>query len=130
MCMIDEAEGWLTLDEHTIKAARKEHHCDECRRTIRVGEPYHVVTGKSEFGLESYKTCPHCEAAGHWLRKACNGYLFTMMLEDLREHYDEHESYRSPVLLALIEGMAAGWHDGADPVPAVDAVRASVPVAA
>lgn len=127
MCMVDDADPWEFFSDRDVKSARKEHRCDECQRMIRPGEPYYFATGKYDGYVESYHVCAHCRAASAWLQKACGGSLFTMVGEDLREHWAESESYRSTMLRALIDGMGERWHDGADPVPDVEAVRASVP---
>lgn len=129
MCMVDDGEGWDFFSDRNVKAARKEHCCNECNRTIRVGESYYFATGKSDGYVSTMHVCAHCHAATAWLNKACNGYLFGVVLEDLREHWHESETYQSPMLRALIDGMSDRWHDGADPVPDAEAVRASVPVA-
>lgn len=43
-----------------IRKARKEHKCDECRRTITKGEQYEVVTGRWSDRFDRYKTCADC----------------------------------------------------------------------
>jgi hypothetical protein len=45
------------------RRARKAHRCDECRRTIAVGESYLISTGLWEQGWDKFYTCAHCEAA-------------------------------------------------------------------
>lgn len=130
MCMVDDAEPWEFYAESHVRAARKEHRCNECRRTVWVGEGYRRAIGKFDGHFQVYVTCPHCEAAGEWLIKACRGYMFDFVLEDLREHWEESELFRSPMLRWLIDHMEKGWHLGEDPIPNPRAVRASVPVAA
>lgn len=129
MCMVDDADGWEFYSERQVKAARKAHRCEECGRTIAVGEPYRYAVGRYDGYVGDYHHCRHCEAAGEWLVVACNGYLFGGVLADLQEH-TEHPELDSPLLRALIEGILAGWHGGADPVPDKAAVRASVPTIA
>lgn len=124
MCMIDDGESGVMLDDRTVKAARVEHYCSECRRTIHVGESYRTMSGVYDGHFYVEKHCAHCAVAAEWLIVACRGYLFSAVLEDLREHW-EWEALRTPVLGLLIEGMAAKWHDGTDPVPDVEVVRAS-----
>jgi hypothetical protein len=128
MCMIDDESSWKIFRDAT-RRARKEHRCDECHRVIRVGEPYYWATGLSyEYdGWETYSTCQHCRAATEWLLTACHGYLFTMVLEDLLEHWHESPTYRSWTLGRLIVGMRRRWSDGDMPVPDIARVRAAVP---
>jgi hypothetical protein len=51
-----------------VKAARKEHQCEECRRTIRPGEPYELVWGMWDGRSETFKTCSHCLALRDWVK--------------------------------------------------------------
>lgn len=51
-----------------VKAARKEHKCEECRRTIRPGESYELVFGMWEGEARMYKTCGHCLALREWVK--------------------------------------------------------------
>lgn len=51
-----------------VKAARKEHRCSECRRTIKAGEPYEFTFGIWEGHAETYKTCQHCLALREWVK--------------------------------------------------------------
>lgn len=46
--------------EKTTRIARKEHRCDECRRTIRKGERYQYFSVLWEGGWDHYKTCKQC----------------------------------------------------------------------
>lgn len=50
--------------EETIRKARKEHRCCECRLPIRAGETYQHVWGVWDGHMETFKTCAAC----HWLR--------------------------------------------------------------
>lgn len=43
-----------------IRAARKEHICIECARTIAPGETYEYISGVWEHQGQSYKTCIEC----------------------------------------------------------------------
>jgi hypothetical protein len=129
MCMVDDSEPWEFYTESHVKAARKEHRCTECRRIIYVGEGYRRSMGKFDGDFHVYAMCPHCESASQWLVKACSGYMFCAVLEDLAEHWEESESYRSPMLRWLIDHMRVGWNAGEDPIPNPRAVTASVPTA-
>lgn len=129
MCMVDDADGWEFYSErHGM--ARKQHTCDECRRTIYIGEVYRAAVGKYDGEMQRFATCVHCLIAGEWLVRACSGYLFNAMLEDLREHMECSPAYASPVLQSLIDGMSGGWDDGLATLPDIDLVRASVPAPA
>lgn len=43
--------------------ARKEHTCELCGRTIRIGENYHRYDGIYEDRAMAWKECQHCAAA-------------------------------------------------------------------
>lgn len=47
--------------ESSTPKARKEHECDECRRTIHVGEKYRYIAGKWDGDFETFKICLLCE---------------------------------------------------------------------
>lgn len=114
--------GWLTLSNERPKA-RKGHDCDECGRRIAPGEVYHRVSGISEGDcLYSNKACAHCCAAQDWLVAQCGGYVFTLVLDDLRDHLAELVAPGYQIrLLRLIIGMERQWQrfdgQGLMPVP-------------
>lgn len=131
MCRVDDSSGWKLSDDSKPKAS-KEYRCEECKRTIRKGEVYHSFRGLS-YDYDEWQThrmCAHCGASVVWLNVACGGWIMTEVLDELEEHWNDEEVLRSPVLESLIAGMKAKWHDGADPIPAKDAVRESVPAEA
>src|SRR4051794_728441 len=105
MCMVEDAEPWSFYTDTIVGRARREHFCVECRRVIHVGESYRKASGAFDGHFVVYKTCSHCLVAEAWLMEACNGYLFTQVREDLQEHWDDSESYRSPMLRLLIDGI-------------------------
>lgn len=129
MCRIEDCDPWEFFHNEVRKAA-KEHACVECGRTISKGETYTYSVGKMDDRMSSYKQCEHCLAAAQWLQVACGGWLFEGVLEELREHWDEEPELRSPVLMNLIRGINRKWEGGSAPVPDVEKVKASVPVAA
>lgn len=43
-----------------VKAARKQHRCEECGRAILPGERYENVHGKWEGAVSTLKTCANC----------------------------------------------------------------------
>lgn len=51
-----------------VNAARKEHCCSECRRTIKAGEPYEIAFGIWEGEARTYKTCKHCLSLREWVK--------------------------------------------------------------
>lgn len=48
--------------KRTTPVARKPHKCCECRRAIQPKEKYERVSGKWDFGIETYCTCMACVA--------------------------------------------------------------------
>lgn len=51
-----------------VKAAKKEHECDECRRTIQPGEAYEHVWGIWDGQSDTFKTCAQCLALKEWVK--------------------------------------------------------------
>lgn len=88
MCMIDDSERINVLSD-TKPRARKPHKCGECCRTIAVGETYEKTVGVYDGRFDTYVTCMHCVAVREWLSKVCSGWIYTMVEEDLREHFRE-----------------------------------------
>lgn len=107
MCMIDYAERIQVLSERT-PIARREHKCGECHRTIAVGEKYENVFGKLGGDNCRYKTCRHCLTARQWLSDQCDGWVYTGVEEDLREHFHE-EREMDWKLARLIVNMGRQW---------------------
>lgn len=116
MCAIDDAEP-LEVSHQQQRRARKAWACGECRRTIQPGELYRYLTGRvySDNEWLEFRWCRHCHAAGEWMGEVCGGYPREMLLEELREHWEE--GYRSIPFARLIVGVKHGWHDGRDPEP-------------
>lgn len=46
--------------QRKIKTARKSHTCDECGKTIDIGEKYEFVKGKWASEWKLYSTCTSC----------------------------------------------------------------------
>lgn len=117
MCRAEDVEP-IGLAEVVDRRARQEHPCTECGRTIHAGEHYEFVKGLGDMDQwVHYKTCAHCQAAREWLQRECGGYVFTEVLEELEEHWDDDTLYRSFWLARVIAGMKHQWHDGRIPVP-------------
>lgn len=47
----------------SIRTARKQHTCGECREPIQPGEKYKLWSGKGDGGMYSHKMCSVCDAA-------------------------------------------------------------------
>ena len=88
MCMVDDNEKIQVLS-HTKPRARKAHKCGECNRTIEPGETYERTAGVADGYFETYITCEQCVAVREWLAKVCSGWVYTMVGEDLQEHFRE-----------------------------------------
>lgn len=89
MCRIDDCER-VEIFQKVDRKARKEHSCSECGRPIAIGETYHYVAGKIEGRLDTYYTCSHCMVGQEWLLKNCGGWIYTQVLEEIREHAEEY----------------------------------------
>jgi len=128
MCRVDPDGFYWAFTTSTMRRARKPYKCDECARVIPAGERYHYFSGKNgdSGDMETYRTCEHCCIAAAWLIAACEGYLFTQVLDELVEHWDESPTYQSDTLAGLIAGMRRQWSGGADPLPDEAAVVTSV----
>lgn len=51
-----------------VKAARKEHRCYECARTIKPGESYESVFAVWEGEAQTVCTCSHCLDLREWVK--------------------------------------------------------------
>lgn len=120
MCRVEDADPWDFFYEENRKAA-KQHRCTECHRAIRDGELYHIFTGKFDGHWVTHRMCEHCDAMSEWLVAVCGGYLFTELLDELIEHWQE--GFVSMPFGRLVVAMKRKWDDGAYPVPARQSVR-------
>lgn len=113
MCMFEGADGYNTFSSSSNPKARKQHRCNECRRTIEIGERYcyYAWLFEGDFGVS--KTCLHCQVAGEWLQQNCGGYLVGSVLEDIEEHVHEYHYKPAPAciprLMRLRTGMRQKW---------------------
>lgn len=125
MCMIDSAEHNSFYNE-TWRRARKEHLCEECRRTIAPGENYLRIAIGTDGSASSYSHCIHCHAAASWLVKHCDGFLFGSVEDDLFEHWGEHYDGDRLFLGRAIVGLRRKWRrrDGTlmQPMPVLSEV--------
>lgn len=128
MCMLDLGDGWKVFSSVTRKA-RKTHRCAECRRDVAPGETYEYASGLpwGSGSWTTYHTCEQCVQATLWLRKYCDGYLFEMVAEDLREHVDGDEDFmRTEQLATLVAWQEADWLNEAGTLRPVDEVSTLV----
>jgi hypothetical protein len=112
MCMIDGADGEARVSESTMRRAAKSHRCGECGRTIERGEVHEYASMLWDDGVAEWhhhRTCAHCIAARHWLLVQCDGWCYSMVREDLEEHWNEDITLRTVSLGRLIVGMRRGW---------------------
>jgi hypothetical protein len=66
-CSCDyDPPSWYS--QRNVKAARKEHQCEECGCTIRIGEPYEDTCGMWDGYVSRFKTCLRCVALRQWAR--------------------------------------------------------------
>lgn len=107
MCMLDYADGQVTMLSEATPKARKAHKCRECARVIEPGERYHVDRYIWEGRLETHRTCAHCMVARQWLGAECGGWLFGDVEEDIREH--AHNGRYPMGVHRLAVGMAWKW---------------------
>lgn len=70
----------------SIRKARKEHWCCECRETIKVGDRYEYVSGIWDGRADSYKTCLLCkEIRDHF---SCgHGWVYGEVWSQLTENF-------------------------------------------
>lgn len=62
--------------------ARKVHHCEECRRDIKIGQVYEKYSGRWCGDFDSYKTCMDCVNIRNGLTCG-NSILFGTLWEEI-----------------------------------------------
>ena len=82
----------------TLRKARKNHKCCECRGVIEAGEKYHYHSGIWEGIPQSFKVCIDCEALrGKVAKDGCLSYdewpAFTCLGDDLE--FDHADAFRA-----------------------------------
>lgn len=116
MCSIDYDRPEFYFEN--IRVARKEHTCCECDRIIKIKERYQSASGQWLGDFDVFKTCAHCMIGQIFLSKACNGWQFGGLWEDLKSHAEE---YRHFGLYRMVIGMRRKWKkfksDGLMPIP-------------
>ena len=109
MCMVDYSEPSKLFHRNEPRAC-KEHICDECGRTIAVGERYETVAGLDFEGWWwKAKCCAHCQWARGWLNVQCGGFVYHGVREDLEEHWLEDYLLRNIDLGRRIIGIRRKW---------------------
>lgn len=71
MCSCDLE--YPTLSSVDFPTARKPHRCDECDRTIPIGQKYRIDKGKLDGEFYQSKTCSHCQTLAWWADRASGG---------------------------------------------------------
>ena len=76
----------------SIRAARKQHKCEECGCNILSGDRYEYVWGIWEGWQDSFKTCPRCLDLREWVKAhvPCFCWAHGNMLDDARETIDQY----------------------------------------
>lgn len=69
----------------SIRTARKEHKCVECRKIIPKGEKYNILTGKWDGEMSSYKMCLTCREIESKLSCGGGGVVFGTLWYEIRE---------------------------------------------
>lgn len=86
MCMIEDADGMVTVLSSRQQKARKQHRCSECYRMIESGEQYLYEATYFDSEFRAYKTCAHCLVVRNWLLDNCSGFVYGDLAYDLGEH--------------------------------------------
>lgn len=109
MCRVDYCEDDVFCLSDNTPVARKGHHCGDCGREIVPGERYRVSGWISDGQITRCKMCAHCEAAAEWLRVTCNGWVWTQIGEELREHIEEEPMLETWSLHWLAKAHRQKW---------------------
>lgn len=80
-----------------VKAARREHKCEECCKPIKIGERYEYVFGMWDGYLSEFKTCARCLDIRQWVKNnvPCFCWAHGNMLGDAKETVEE-AAWRAP----------------------------------
>jgi len=69
----------------TVRTARKEHACSECREPITRGTKYEYASAIWDGRPDSFKTCLSCvEIRNHF---ACEGWIYEQLWSDLEQNF-------------------------------------------
>jgi hypothetical protein len=105
MCNYDYDEPSF-YSETERKAKIKQHRCDECFRTINIGELYIYHFGVWDGIAGKYKTCSHCRIAQNWLLKECNGFIHSQLLDEITDHAID---YKKIYIYRFAVGIKRQW---------------------
>ena len=128
MCMVDYGDA-PKIYRARMQCTRKERRCEECGRTIAVGERYQSAFMVYDGDPSTFATCQHCAVAMKWLAENCGGYMHGAVWEDFEEHISEYP----PLGFSLSRLSVARRRDwmrfdgsGLMPIPAVPPSIASI----
>ena len=77
--------------EELLRRARKEHCCDACKETIRVGDRYaRIFIRDSDGQADTIKRCLRCQELHEHLRSLAPGELWPAERLDCGEEYADH----------------------------------------
>jgi hypothetical protein len=73
-----------------IKAARKQHTCEECRARIKPGEPYEYTFGVWDGTANNFHICPLCVELRQWatISVPCFCFIFGELHQNVRDMVD------------------------------------------
>lgn len=116
--MIDGSEP-ADVYRDQMHRARKPYRCGECGRDIAPGETYRYTFSVYEGHAGTDRTCAHCAVMQDWLLRACNGWVFGAVCDDINEHRAEYPALARS-LGRLVIGHRRGWRamrGGLMPIP-------------
>lgn len=89
------------------RKARKQYLCEECRGPILPGEAYECVTGKWDYGVETFRTCDRCVDLRTWTKNnvPCLCWAHGNLHEDCRETVNDAASRARDETLGLRFGF-------------------------
>lgn len=104
---VDDLDCCVEFDNKTYPIARKVHICGECGTEIQPGQKYERTANKSDGDVSTLKTCMDCVS----LRDEffCSGYMYTRVLEDLREHILGLEGEIASECIVNLTPKARAW---------------------
>ena len=108
MCMWDGDGDSPSIYRASTRRSRKERKCEECRRTIAVGERYHYAFMVYETYPSGFYTCEHCSVAMDWLIENCGGFAHGGVWEDLEEHISEYRT-QAPLVTYELAKLKVAW---------------------
>lgn len=80
-------DGYPEFHDVTKPKARKQHRCEECGRTIAVGQVYERCSGKFDGDFYSTKTCLPCAEIAEAFY--CEGRITGNLWDDMEDVMDQ-----------------------------------------